>query len=169
MVSHHKVEGHRLSPLQGIAQPAPHSNKKLHTNLSFSLPLLINPLQLLTYILKSLMVSLRSSKWPGSPLPSKKPSCKSGTANSKVPCTIFSCLFGCFWGFLVCGSFLSLLLKIWGFEFFCLVGFCLIFKFHTTTIKVVMQMQRYLAATLRMALKEVRVLQWPYLNKHFNL
>lgn len=32
-----------------------------------------------------------------------------------------------------------------------------------------MQIQRYLAVTLRMAFKKVRVLQWPYLNKHFNL
>lgn len=37
-VSHHKVEGHRLSALQGIAQPAPHSNKKLPINLPPSSP-----------------------------------------------------------------------------------------------------------------------------------
>lgn len=53
---------------------------------------------------------------------------------------------------------------------FCLVGFfCLFFKFHTTTRRVVVQIQRYLSVTLRMAFKEVRVLQWPYLDKPFNL
>lgn len=48
MVSHHQVEGHGLSALQGIAQPAPHSNKKLPMNLSFFPPVPIKPLKLLT-------------------------------------------------------------------------------------------------------------------------
>lgn len=72
------------------------------------------------------MVSLRSSKRPCSPFTLKKFSCKSGIANSKVPCTNLLLLLGCFSGFLVCGAFLSLFLEIWGFEgFLCLVEFCL--------------------------------------------
>lgn len=92
-------------------------------NLSFFPPLPINPLKLLTYMLKSLMVSLRSSKYPCSSFTLKKPSCKSSTANSKVPRTNFFGLLWCFWGVLVHGVFYHYFWRFGGLSFFVWLDF----------------------------------------------